>query len=286
MENFIPVSRELLFSSLWRSLADKEAKILIDLMARAPYQPTTYNLYGVDIELSQYELCFSCVKMAEKYQVTEYFIRSLLKKLEVAEIIKKTTRKISRGNSRDNSRGNSRGKFAKEKIGSITAITFYSWVFGDKKPDIQVANENCKNHEAFLEANHEANRAHNIEVIKEEEKKEEYFYTHNACENKNGFQKASEIPGKTWYPIEQIASLEFPNAQRILAAWQKFSGQTNIQIAPLLRQYCKEQKDIDIHQMTLDILDFRFRKYMKQHFKIKKQVEEPVRVQNYIRIGK
>ena len=278
MENFIPVSRELLFSSLWRSLADKEAKILIDLMARAPFKATTYNLYGVDIELQKYELCFSCVKMAEKYKVTDRVLKSFLNKLVEHQIIKKERKALSHISSSIKSSDKGSIKGTMSKLNFVTSITFCRWVFGQNQNEF--LNEKISSSNVL--PNELSNVAHNIEVIKEEEKKEEYFYTHNACENKNGFQKASEIPGKTWYPIEQIASLEFPNAQRILAAWQKFSGQTNIQIAPLLRQYCKEQKDIDIHQMTLDILDFRFRKYMKQHFKIKKQVEEPVRRINYL----
>ena len=238
------------------------------------------------IELQKYELCFSCVKMAEKYKVTDYFLRRFLDKLAKHNILIKKKRKIETSNSHTVchtvSRTVCRTSNSVANTQFYTSITFYGWVFGGNLEIQHKASVNDQKIGPSVEPFVKPFVAHNIEVIKEEEKKEEYFYTHNACENKNGFQKASEIPGKTWYPIEQIASLEFPNAQRILAAWQKFSGQTNIQIAPLLRQYCKEQKDIDIHQMTLDILDFRFRKYMKQHFKIKKQVEEPVRRINYL----
>lgn len=134
MENFIPVSRELLFSSLWRSLADKEAKILIDLMARAPFKATTYNLYGVDIELQKYELCFSCVKMAEKYKVTDYFLRRFLDKLAKHNILIKKKRKIEPSNSHTVchtvSRTVCRTSNSSANTQFYTSITFYGWVFG------------------------------------------------------------------------------------------------------------------------------------------------------------
>ena len=84
---YLKVSRELLNSSFWRSLAPAEKGILIDLMAMAAYKPTSFNLYGTEIELEKYELCFSVLKIANKYRVTEYAIRSLIKKLENAKIL-------------------------------------------------------------------------------------------------------------------------------------------------------------------------------------------------------
>ena len=123
MENFIPVSRELLFSSLWRSLADKEAKILIDLMARAPYQPTTYNLYGVDIELSQYELCFSCVKMAEKYDISESFFKRYLNKLVEHKIIEKRKRKLVSASCSNKRTGKRSDKRTASKLHFVTSIS-------------------------------------------------------------------------------------------------------------------------------------------------------------------
>ena len=128
------------------------------------------------------------------------------------------------------------------------------------------------------------NGLHNIEDIntdnlkKEKEKKQ----TTHACAGAD-FSSSPSGNDKIWYPIDQIANLEFPNAEDILETWREFSGQTNIQIKPLLHKYCNEQKMIHINQMTLDVLDFRFRKYMNRAFKTKSKKVEPVRVPNYIR---
>ncbi|MGL4780647.1 MAG: hypothetical protein ACRCXN_07450 [Bacteroidales bacterium] len=280
MENFTPVSRELTNSSLWRSLAGTEAKILIDLLALAPFKATSYTLYGVDIQLEKHELCFSCVKMAEKYGISEYVFKRYLNKLVEHGLVEKRKRKLVSTSCSTIRTGKRTTIRTSTKLSFVTSITFCGWVFGENEKSDFLDND------ALPSASPSAPSyaLHNKELIKEEEKKEENLYKHNACEDKNEFLKKTEKPKKIWYPIEQIEKVEFPNAERILYAWQKFSGQTNVQIIPLLRQYCKEQKDIDILQMTLDVLDYRFRKYMKQHFKISKQVVEPVRRTNYIRI--
>ncbi|MGL5771478.1 MAG: hypothetical protein ACRCX1_01660, partial [Bacteroidales bacterium] len=186
MENFIPIARELTSSSLWRSFADKEVKILIELMALAPFKATSYNLYGVDIQLEKHELCFSCVKMAEKYDISESFFKRYLNKLVEHKIIEKRKRKlvsVSCSEKRPDKRTGKRpDKRTVGKLHFVTSITFCGWVFGENtdkpsKEEIDLSNEL---------SNEPSNELHNKELIKEEEKKEENINIYNARE-KNFF---------------------------------------------------------------------------------------------------
>ncbi|MGL4805411.1 MAG: hypothetical protein ACRC26_03595, partial [Bacteroidales bacterium] len=226
MENFTPVSRELTNSSLWRSLAGTEAKILIDLLALAPFKATSYNLYGVDIQLEKHELCFSCVKMAEKYKVTDHFLRRLFDRLAKHKILVKKKRKIDPSNSRTVCKTVSRTVCRTGSTSAspqfYTSITFCGWVFGENSVEQHRTQVNDQKIEPSVEPSVEPFVAHNKELIKEEEKKEEKEkkQTTCACARADFFSSPSGND-KIWYPVDQIANLEFPYAEDILETWRE-----------------------------------------------------------------
>ncbi|MGL4293424.1 MAG: hypothetical protein ACRCSQ_07610 [Bacteroidales bacterium] len=278
MNTFVPISRELINSSLWRSLAGTEVKILMELLALAPFKATTYNLYGVDIELEKHELCFSCVKMAEKYDISYHSLRRLIDKLAKHKILVKKKRKIDLKFSHEKNHEFSHEKNHEFRNPNITSITFCGWVFGEKNIDEKNSSKVISSEMSSVKRK----VTYKKEVIKEELNKEKIFFKHNVCEDKNEIFQKAEKPKKVWYPIDEIANLEFPKAEALLKTWCEFSGQTNIQIKPLLHKYCNEQKLININQMTLDIFDYRFRKYMNRTFRTKSKKVEPIRVTNYL----
>ncbi len=280
MENFIPISRELTNSLLWRNLSDKEYRIAMNLITSAPFKATTYNLYGIDIELEKHELCFSTNKLAEKYDTTDHFLRRLFDKLAKHNILVKKKRKIAPTTGDNKSHIKCCKSHQYSKLNFVTSITFCGWVFGEKE-EVSPFEEKITTNVAPKVT---SKVAHNKEVIKEEEKKEEKEKKHkSACAQADFFSSPSGNE-KIWYPVEQIANLEFPNAEEVLRTWREFSGQTNLLIKPLLHKYCNEQKLIDIHQMTLDVFDYRFRKYMTKSFKPNPKTKkvEPVRRINYL----
>ncbi|MGL5317452.1 MAG: hypothetical protein ACRC9Q_01935 [Bacteroidales bacterium] len=270
---YLPISRELLNSSFWRSLAPAEKGILVDLMAMAAYKPTTYNLYGAEIELNKFEFCFSVLKMAEKYRVTEYAIRSLIKKLENAKILTKISRKITR----EVSQGNSRCEYVKKTTCCYTSVTFYAWVFD---VDCDVDSTDIKKdefHEApqteFQTENHE----HNKEVFNKEVLKQK-IHTQSAREKNFSFPDGRQ---KKWYPVEAIANLEVPNGEELLKSWCVYSVKDEEKVKAFLQKYAKAQLLIDIQEMTLDIFDHRFRKAMKREFNIREN--KPAEKEEFIR---
>lgn len=269
---YLKIARELLNSSFWQNLALAEQAILINLMTMAAYKPTTYNLYGAEIELNKYEFCFSVVKMAEKYRVTEYAIRSLLKKLEDAQILTKTTRKITYGASNEFSRAKSRCEYVKKSACSYTSITFCGWVFYDDDECDSGNAEKVEFHEApQTEAQTEINE-YNKEIINKK------INTQNAREKISSFPDGRK---KTWYPVETIAKLEVPNGEELLRSWCVYSVKDEAKVKAFLEKYCQAQLLIDIKEMTLDIFDHRFRKALKNEFNVRDA--KPAEPEEFIR---
>ncbi|MGL5730795.1 MAG: hypothetical protein ACRCX5_06710, partial [Bacteroidales bacterium] len=264
------VSRELTNSSLWRSLAGTEAKILIDLLALAPFKATSYNLYGVDIQLEKHELCFSCVKMAEKYKVTDHFLRRFFDKLAKHKILVKKKRKIDPSNSQTVcqtvSRTVSRTGSNSASPQFYTSITFCGWVFGKNSIERYRTQVNDQKIEPSVEPSVEPFVAHNKEVIKEEEKKEENINIKSACE-KNFFSKQGGV--KNWIPLERIKALDFPYADEIVDEWSQFCSKKRELVLEELTKYCDSQIRLQQTEMTLPIFDYRFRIVLKKAFNVK-----------------
>ncbi|MGL5919663.1 MAG: hypothetical protein ACRCZQ_04070 [Bacteroidales bacterium] len=78
---YLKVSRELLNSSFWRSLAPAEKGILIDLMTMSAYKPTSINLYGLSVKLNIAEVCFSTKILAGKWDISVHVFRKIIDKL-------------------------------------------------------------------------------------------------------------------------------------------------------------------------------------------------------------
>ncbi|MGL4781378.1 MAG: hypothetical protein ACRCXN_11165, partial [Bacteroidales bacterium] len=262
MENFIPIARELTSSSLWRSFADKEVKILIELMALAPFKATSYNLYGVDIQLEKHELCFSCVKMAEKYKVTDHFLRRFFDKLAKHKILVKKKRKIDLKFSHEKSSESNHEKNHEFRNPNITSITFCGWVFGEK--NLEEKNSPIVVSSEVSSVGRKV--AHNKEVIKEEEKKEENINIKSACE-KNFFSKQGGV--KNWIPLERIKALDFPYAEEIVDEWSQFCSKKRELVLEELTKYCDSQIRLQQTEMTLPIFDYRFRIVLKKAFNVK-----------------
>ena len=275
---YLKVSRELLNSSFWRSLAPAEKGILIDLMAMAAYKPTSFNLYGTEIELEKYELCFSVLKIANKYRVTEYAIRSLIKKLENAKILTKTIRKITNAVSNEISRGNSRCEYIKKTTCCYTSVTFYGWAFyADDQCDSN-NDSNDESHEGCQTEAQTANHEHNQLSINQEEKEK-----NSACAVPS-FEIPKDLPyKKTWYSMDEIAELNFAYADEILADWKLYSGRSEKEVREKLKVFTKKKLRLGLTKMTMDIFDQEFRKEIKTaSAQNSKHKNEPVQKLKYL----
>ncbi|MGL4804897.1 MAG: hypothetical protein ACRC26_00890 [Bacteroidales bacterium] len=276
MENFIPIARELTNSSLWRSFADKEVKILIELMALAPFKATSYNLYGVDIQLEKHELCFSCVKMAEKYKVTDHFLRRFFDKLAKHKILVKKKRKIDLKFSHEKSSESNHEKNHEFRNPNITSITFCGWVFGEK--NLEEKNSPIVVSSEVSSVGRKV--AHNKEVIKEEEKKEENINIYNAREKKN-FSNQEGV--KHWVSVDRIKRLDFPHADEIMKSWIKYCSKRKELVMEELEKYCDLQICLQQTEMTLPVFDYRFRGVLKRAFDVKEcKKEEDKPYLNYL----
>lgn len=272
MNNYLTITRELKKADFWNKLSGNEIKILLDLLFKAPYKATTYNLYGMEIDLEKYELCFSCVKLARFYEMTVYGFRTLLKKFERLKLLRLKNRKVSGENSTDKSTNKSTDNGMSKCNNRLTSITFCGWVFGHVLPS-ENESENEPREAENQTTNQTTNHKHNKEVFNQENKKQ------NA---QGAGDKSVKGNAKTWYPVDRIAALDFPYADELLAIWCEHAGQTRLSVIPLLHKYCEEQKMIEIFSMTLDVFDYRFRQYLKKHFKNRKKESEPPRRQNYL----
>ncbi|MGL5787474.1 MAG: hypothetical protein ACRCX4_11745 [Bacteroidales bacterium] len=278
---YLKIARELFNSSFWRSLAPAEQAILINLMTMAAYKPTTYNLYGTEIELNKYEFCFSVIKMAEKYHVTEYAMRSLIKKLEDVQILTKTTRKITRQVSSEFSRGKSRCEYVKKATCCYTSVTFCGWVFYDDDECDNKGDMNDEFHEALQAEVQTVNREHNKEILKKEVLKKETRRNSACAVPVSNGSKGKEYR-KPWYTMEQIAKMDLPYADEIMKEWTEYSGRSKKDVSDILQKFTHKQRLFGLPEMTLDVFNKEFRKEMKSAFALKsKQKNEPQRYLYY-----
>ena len=272
MTNYLTITRELKKADFWNKLSGNEIKILLDLLFKAPYKATTYNLYGMEIELEKYELCFSSVKLARFYGVTVYGFRTLLKKFERLKLLELKNRKVSGENSTDKSTIKSTDNGMSKCNNRLTSITFCGWVFGHVSMSENESLNESRDAE-FQQSNQETNHEHNKEVFNQESQ------TNNtrAAGVKNVNQKQ-----KTWYPLDRIASLDFPYADELVGIWCEHGGVSRLHIIPLLNKYLDEQRFTGLTEMSIDFLDYRFKIYIKQQIKTRKKGSEPPRNQNYL----
>ncbi|MGL4804982.1 MAG: hypothetical protein ACRCX5_02600 [Bacteroidales bacterium] len=249
MENFTPISRELTNSRFWHSLSDKESRILTDLLTHAPYKATTYNLYGVDIKLGKYELCFSSVKMAKKYGVSEHVIKRYLSKLADYGLLEKKRRKLEPelcSDKRTNNCNTGNLRF-------VTSITFYGWVFGESQIERPLAENDGT---TAL-----SNTLQNTEDFKTED-----INIKSACE-KNFSSNQSGV--KNWIPLKKIKALDFPYADEIVKEWSQFCSKKRELVLEELTKYCDSQIRLQQTEMTLPVFDYRFRIVLKKAFNVK-----------------
>lgn len=261
---YLKISRELLNSSLWRDFADKEKVILIELMNEAPYKPSTYNLYGTEIELNTYELCFSVAKMAERFGVSDSFFRRFIDKLLRHGILAKYKRKVEQTFRRTVRRS----VVSEQKLQFYTSITFYAWAFGNEEN----INENDTNTASNGEPSGEHFGEHNIDIkIKEEKEK------NSACAEAS-FKSSNDLPyKKCWYSMKQIAELDFAYANEIFSDWKKFSGRSENEVREMLNLFARKKTHLGLSKMTLDVFDKEFRKEMKRAFGLKAGIKnEPI----------
>ena len=266
---YLKIARELLNSSFWRSLAPAEKGILTDLMAMAAYKPTTYNLYGTEIELHKYELCFSTKILADKWNISVHVLRKIIEKLTRNNLAVKKRRQIDKteNNTGDNSR---RGK---NNNPFFLSLTFNRWVFEDDSDDVvytqKIRPETTPNFSSGAE--------HNKEVLKKEVLNEN-IKKNSACAEPS-FESSKSLPyKKTWYSMEEIAELNFAYADEIMADWKEYSGRSEKEVREKLSLFAKKKLRVGQSKMTLDVFDKEFRKEMKSAFALKsKQKNEPER---------
>lgn len=123
---YLSVSRELLNGSFWGALASAEKGIILDLIAMAPMEAYTVSLYGLQIPLEPYEICFSAKIMAKKFNVTVHVFRNLIDKLSRNNIGVKKRRQISHTGTDTLKNSGS----IKNNNTFFTSLTFYPSVFG------------------------------------------------------------------------------------------------------------------------------------------------------------
>ena len=156
------ISRELLNSSFWRSLAPAEQGILINLMAMVAYKPTTFNLYGISVKLNIAEVCFSTKILAGKWDISVHVFRKITEKLTRNNLAVKKHRQI--GNTESNTGDNT--KRAKNNNPFFLSLAFNRWVFEDDSDNEVSSQETTPETTPDFSAEPE----HNKEVINQEEK--------------------------------------------------------------------------------------------------------------------
>ena len=271
---YLKVSRELLNSSFWRSLAPAEKGILIDLMAMAAYKPTTYNLYGTEIELEKYELCFSMAKMAERFGVSAPVLKRLVNKIAVNNVIAKNKRKV-RLADRPTDRPS---KYPSGKSQFYTSLTFYRWALAadESEPDSE------QNSQQSVQPSLQPIVQHNKEVINKEVLNES-TRRNSACAVPVSNGSKDKVHRKPWYTMEQIAKMELPYAEEIMKEWTEYSGRRKNDVLALLQKFTKNQRHFGLPEMTLDVFNKEFRKEMKTVFALKsKYKNEPVQEVRYL----
>lgn len=257
---YLKVSKELLNGSFWRSLADKEKVVLIELMNMTAYKPVSVNLAGVDVPVQMNELCIFASSLSKYLNISIYCFRSLLKKMCVANVCCTEIRKMGLKDSK--SKPNS--KLNDRKIQHYTSISFYPWVFA-QEPENETK-------QMIQSANQVTNQTHNKESINKEAKR------NSACAVSSSQRSQSSGYRKPWYTMERIADMDLPNAKDILAEWCLFSGKCEKDILALLERFARKQKLFGLPEMTLDVFDREFRKEMKRAFDLKSNHKnEPVR---------
>ncbi|MGL5785277.1 MAG: hypothetical protein ACRCX4_00445 [Bacteroidales bacterium] len=123
---YLSVSRELLNGSFWESLASFEKGIIMDLIAMVPMRAYTVNLYGMQINLEAYEICFFAKTMAKKFDISIHVFRSLINKLSQNNIVVKKRRQITHTET-DTETNTGRSK---NNNSFFTSLTFCPSVFG------------------------------------------------------------------------------------------------------------------------------------------------------------
>ena len=266
---YLKVSRELLNSSFWRSLAPAEKGILIDLMAMAAYKPTSINLYGISVKLNIAEVCFSTKILAGKWDISVHVFRKIIEKLTRNNLVVKKRRQI--GDTGNNTGDNTRR--AKNNNPFFLSLTFNRWAFEDNS-DNEVSSQETT---PEMIPDFSAEPEHNKEVINKEVLNES-TRRNSACAVPVSNGSKDKVHRKPWYTMEQIAKMELPYAEEILKEWTEYSSRSKNDVLALLQKFTKNQRLFGLPEMTLDVFNKEFRKEMKSAFALKsKYKNEPER---------
>ena len=261
---YLKIARELLNSSFWRSLAPAEQGILINLMSMAAYKPTTFNLYGTEIELNKYELCFSVAKMAERFGTSAPVFKRFIIKLADNNILIKNKRKVSLSKNlsvRPSVRQTGKSQF-------YTSITFCTWTSGDYEQEAEYG----LNLQQIVQPFSQEIVQHKKEVLNKKDTRRNSACTVPVSEGSKGKEFR-----KPWYTMEQIAKMDLPYAEEIMNEWTEYSGRSKKDVSDILQKFTHKQRLFGLPEMTLDIFDKEFRKEMKSTFALKsKQKNEPI----------
>ena len=275
---YLKVSRELLNSSFWRSLAPAEKGILIDLMAMAAYKPTSINLGGVKIHVQPYELSFFANSISEHLGISINRFRSFIDKLTTANLCTKEIRKmrINDPNCKSNCKSNYKSNCKKTQ--HYTCLSFHQSVFSGSDKEGATEADQTANQTTFHTANHE----HNKEVINKEVLNESTRRNSACAVPVSNGSKGKEYR-KPWYTMEQIAKMELPYAEEIMKEWTEYSGRSKNDVLALLQKFTKNQRLFGLPEMTLDVFNKEFRKEMKSAFALRsKYKNEPVQKIRYL----
>lgn len=160
MNNYLTTARELKKENFRDLLSVNERKILSDLLFKAPYKITTYNLYGMKIYLEKYELCFLSVKLVRFYEMAERHLKTLLKKFERIKLLMLKNDKglceFSNDKSNDKLRDKSISKCNIWYVYVTLCGSGFVCVFASENE-----SENKPLETEFLETNQKTNHEHN-----------------------------------------------------------------------------------------------------------------------------
>ncbi|MGL5786109.1 MAG: hypothetical protein ACRCX4_04785 [Bacteroidales bacterium] len=268
---YLKIARELLNSSFWRSLAPAERGVFIDLMGMATYKPRLFNMNGYEIQLDCLEICLSINSYAKNQGLDRSFITRFVDALVSWRLVRKEVvylSKIATNKTTGETTKDVTSRKCSKMHSKVTLLSFNEWIFAidsgrfGEDPPAELSEQSNN------QSKEQTSALHNKEGFNKESLKEDI--RRNSARAVPSFQELQKVKyRKPWYPMEDIAEMNVPNADEILNEWTGFSGRAKNEVMSLLQEFAKKQKLFGLTEMTLDVFDKEFRKEMKKVFALK-----------------